>query len=212
MFNETILPIWGMKGKVLVTISSPRGRGNFYTKLFSKGLKSINSYEYFGCCDKCKLLKKGHKCQHTPYKYPPWINQDKIGDIQEILQDQQGTFNREMRGLAEDDTSGVYVEQNLIDMLAERRLFSSIGIESPKIVVIAADFNAGGQCDTAFMCLCNSFGSDVVSNIYFYFNFVSVTKPTVIIYSDFNVTTNSSRVTVPLINSEHDLLTIDLQK
>lgn len=169
IIKTNMLPVWLMRGKVIVGISSPAGRNSFFSKLFyatipSTNRRVFNGYIYEGFCEDCKEKNKMETCSHEPWKYPPWLHiSEKMESIRAALGDDMETFNKEQKGLLDDVEKNVYVDPKLVEAMKKRTLFDWTGLEPPKFLVIAADPNQGGECDTAISALCPYNGTTIVS-------------------------------------------------
>lgn len=92
-----------MKGRVIVGISSPRGKTNHFSKLFfarypDTGLPVFNTLIFEGCCKKCKDTGKEDTCDHEPWRFPIWLTPNtKMEAIRLTLSSDVETFKREQR-------------------------------------------------------------------------------------------------------------------
>lgn len=59
IFKENMLPVWLMKGRVIMGISSPKGKSNYFAKLFFAKYPNtprsiFNTLIFDGACKRCK--------------------------------------------------------------------------------------------------------------------------------------------------------------
>lgn len=67
-----MFPVWLMQGRVIIGISSPKGKNNHFAKLFDakdpeNGDEIFNTLVFQGACKKCKERGKTATCNHEPW-------------------------------------------------------------------------------------------------------------------------------------------------
>lgn len=92
-----------MKGRVIVGISSPKGKSNYFAKLFFAKYPGterpiFNTLIFDGACNKCKEEGKEDTCGHEPWRYPSWLSTNtKMEAIRLSMDTDAETFNREQK-------------------------------------------------------------------------------------------------------------------
>jgi hypothetical protein len=103
VFKENILPVWMMKGRVMLAISSPKGKSNYFSRLFfakypGTNQNIFNSFIYDGACARCKEAGRESDCNCEMWKYPSWLSHSsKMEAVKIALGGDSETFNREQK-------------------------------------------------------------------------------------------------------------------
>lgn len=175
ILKENMLPVWLMRGRVIIGISSPKGKNNYFAKLFFATYPDtkepiFNTLVFTGACQKCTDNKKTDTCNHEPWRYPSYLQVNtKMEGIRLTMDQDVETFNREQKGIITDDAKGTYVPYKYIEKLKANAPFEWKGQPQPKFVVIGVDPNSGGSSDASFVALASVRGQVVVSFQYFFY-------------------------------------------
>jgi len=176
LLTEVILPVYVMQNCVLICISSPQGKNNFYSKLFFQthpetGEDLFNKFAFEAVCSRCKATRHPERCRHEMWKYPPWLDVAKMNIVSIVLSEDVGTFQREQQGLITEDSSNSFVSQKMVDILLGRPGYEWKNNPNgyPAFVLITADVNQGGHCDSAWTAGVRIAGQDVVSCLILFF-------------------------------------------
>lgn len=162
-----------MRGRVIIGISSPKGKSNYFAKLFFSTYPDtkepvFNTLIFTGSCKKCTDSGHGSTCNHEPWRYPSYLQVNtKMEAIRITMGDDTETFNREQRGIITDDNKGAYVPFKYVERLRKVPFFVWKDVEPPPFAVIGVDPNGGGSSDTSFTAIAPIRGQLQVSgNIY----------------------------------------------
>lgn len=169
-----MLPVWLMRGRVIIGISSPKGRNNFFAKLFFSKYPDtkeaiFNTLVFTGSCAKCTSSGKSDTCYHEPWRFPSYLEVNTKMEAIRLTMDQDvTTFNQEQKGIITEDAKGAYVPFKYIERLKATPKFNWKGKQPPPFVVVAMDPNSSGPNDTSITALAPSRGETVVSLISIY--------------------------------------------
>jgi hypothetical protein len=102
LFFNVIVPLMGVKGCVLVGISSPGSVSGLYSTLFN--VKDANGRYVFGrykaelICERCKKLDMNKEgCSHNDYLIPHWLSSSNMSVLREIFGERNSDFARETK-------------------------------------------------------------------------------------------------------------------
>ena len=171
LFHEVVVPVFEVRGTVLIMISTLSSSWNYYTKMLDKGEELMAAgREMFLVmrveliCARCKT--RGHdavNCRHRLGEIPPWKDPSKLDVVKELLggDGNLDTMKKESMGVLGDDTTRVFEEEHIAE-LSQRPLFGRKRDVVVRFMVVMIDPNANGSSQTAVCAVARIEGKIVV--------------------------------------------------
>lgn len=166
LFNDVVLPIFGMKDCRLIMISTVvAGYNNLFTKILVKGTEEMQkpdpfilAYVQTLVCNRCRIKaaargKKVKDCEHMRDQIPSWKSLEKLEQIHKIMGPElEEIFKNENLGIVDGDGQAIFNKHSLLD-LRQALPFDAPEDIRPNFIIIFVDPNAGGPNHTSIVAI-----------------------------------------------------------
>lgn len=154
VFWEVIIPLLGVKDRVLLGISTPLDQLNYYSQMVNakddQGKPFFNVVQLDLSCTKCKEAGDIN-CKHRAHLRPPWKTQERHDRTLKLMESQPELQKREVMGSIVDSQNAVFSAQDVSSMLDRP---DEVGEHFyPEHVFTAVDPTGGGGSDFAMITM-----------------------------------------------------------
>lgn len=171
LFHEVVVPVFEVRGTVLIMISTLSSSWNYYTKMLDKGEELMAAgremflvFRVELICARCKTRgRDAVNCRHRLGEIPPWKDSSKLDVVKELLggDGNLDTMKKESMGVLGDDTTRVFEEDSILELI-NRPVYGRKRDVMPRIIFVMIDPNANGSSQTAICALARISGTTVV--------------------------------------------------
>jgi len=135
VFFEVVLPLMGMADTVLIGITTPDGKVNFYSDLVTMvdehGQLYFEVYHLSLICDACKRnfadsLEKQTECVHNQHLMPPWKELGRAQMLHKLMESRPELYAQEVQGEMVQKTAVVFPYEYLQALKERSRYISKV--------------------------------------------------------------------------------------
>lgn len=172
-FFTTTLPVWRNEDTVMITISSPKDKNNFYTRLsevmWKDGEPICQTILTEQICNECrKDPETMNDCKHMKHLVPQWHPGEKSEKLALLMGNRRDIIQQELLGIATDNEEILFETEHVDSMFNTTHFVDTIN-EVLSIAYVTCDPSGGGGSDLTFACGAFIDRRWVVSNTFFFF-------------------------------------------
>lgn len=156
-FFNTILPVWRNDDAVLVALSSPKDKNNFFSRLSKMENKNGESVcltirTELACNDCKKNPETMHECKHMRHMAAQWHTDEKSEQLTSLMGDRKDVIQQELLGIPTDSEEMQFASDHLDYMFNEAYFEDTTNIAAIDVAYVTCDPSGGGFSDLTFAC------------------------------------------------------------